>query len=130
MMRAVGETKMLDELHTVDILQNSSSIWGQPLAMDAVYLQSDEAAHEGQNASAFNPAGGVDYRALFLPIGSAGSRKGEARGAILGYRVFDGNSFELVLTGPLIASDVEIVVLYRSIAIMEINRDRIEIQTS
>ena len=128
LMRAVGATKSLDAIYTVDILQNGSSIWGQPL--DAVYLQSDEAAHEGQNASAFNAGGGIDYRALSLPVGSAGARKGEARGALLGYRVFDGSSFELVVTGPVIATDVEIVVLFRSVAVMEINRGRISIHQS
>jgi hypothetical protein len=121
--RVPGATYALEPISTVDILQNGSSIWGQPL--DAVYLQSDEAAHEGQNPSAFD-AGGVDYRALSLPIGSVGTRKGEARGAVLGYRVFDGSSFELVLTGPVIA-DVEIMVLYQTVAVMEINRGRIAI---
>jgi hypothetical protein len=126
MIRAVGATKNLDRITTVDILQNGSSIWGQPL--DAVYLQSEEAAHEGLNASSYTIGGA--HLALSLPIGSAGSRKGEARGAILGYRVFDGSSFELVITGPVLPADVEVVVIFRSFAVMEINRGRISIQQS
>ena len=122
--RVPGATYGLEPITTVDILQNGSSIWGQPL--DAVFLQSDEAPHEGLNPSAFNAG---DYRALSLPIASVGARKGEARGAVLGYRVFDGSSFELVLTGPVIA-DVEIVVLYQTVAVMEINRGRIGIMLS
>jgi len=123
--RVPGATYSLEPISTVDILHNGSSIWGQPL--DATYLQSDEAATSGLNPSAF--AGGNDYLALSLPIGSAGARKGEALGAVLGYSVFDGSSLELVLSGPAVDA-IEVVVLFRSVAVMEINRGRIGIMLS
>jgi hypothetical protein len=125
-VRAIGETRWTAPLVDVDILHNGSSIWGS--ALPAVYLQSSENAHEGANANTFTSPG-AEYRVLSLPIGSSGTRKGEARGALLGYRAFDGTSYELIINGPVLA-DVEVCVIYRTTSVLAIQNGRIQVQNS